>query len=102
MVQDSRLFLTIGVVGAFVIYGIYIFPPLTDGGSANTSGINQVEFDAVIAQELTHCRDRIEDADCSCFANISGNILTHRAPDIPGAVRADRLELARGQATQSC
>lgn len=102
MAQDNRLLLYIGLIGALVVYGIYLFPPLTSRGGSNSSGITQPEFEAVLQQELDHCRARVDGTNCRCFANISGNILTFRAPEVPGAFQADRRELARGQATSSC
>ena len=102
MLQENPILLYIGVVGAAVVYGIYLFPPLTSPANPNSTDFNQADFEEVIQKELDHCRGNLEDTNCRCYANISGNILTHSAPLVPGSFQADRRELARGQAASCC
>lgn len=102
MPHDYRFCLYVILAGAAAIYGVFLVPPLTTGGNAGLTGISQTKFDETVSQELTYCLEQPNDINCRCFANLSGAILAHNEPRVPGAVYADKQELARGQATGSC
>lgn len=91
----------IGAVGAIVL-GVSQLPPLTTGGTQASSGFSKAEVQEVIAQELAHCEANAAEVDCGCFAGVSGYILSNPEAKVPSARYADRLELARGQASRSC
>ena len=102
MPQDYRISLFVILIVALVAYGIFLFPALTSGGNAKSTGVNQARFDAVFNEEMNYCRSQSKDSNCRCFASISGNIMLQNTPRVPGAVYADKRELARGQAARSC
>ncbi|MEH6522551.1 hypothetical protein [Sulfitobacter sp.] len=102
MPNDYRFYLYVVLAGGAAIYGVSLAPPLTTGGNAGMTGISQTKFDETVSQELTYCLEQANEIDCRCFANLSGVILAHNEPRVPGAVYADKQELARGQATGTC
>jgi hypothetical protein len=102
MPEGYRIFILATSIVAAVTYGVFQFPPLTSGGNASSTDLSQASFDAIISEELEHCRANPGAINCRCFANISGNIMGHAEPRVAGAVYADKRELARGQAGDSC
>ncbi|WP_223423705.1 hypothetical protein [Tateyamaria pelophila] len=102
MASDYRILIPLVLGGAGVVYGVFLFPALTSGGSGSSRAVTPEEFEAVFNQELDYCLERPNGLNCQCFANMSGTILADKAPKVFGAVYADKQELARGQAERSC
>ena len=102
MLHDHRILLSVVLAGAALVYGVFLFPPLTTGGNASVTGLSQTKFDAVISQELTYCRGQPNDINCQCFVKLSAAILAHNEPRVPGAVYVGKRQLARGQAANAC
>lgn len=102
MPNDFRILFYAVLVSAAVIVLVFSFPSLTTRDNANTSGLTQVELEAVFDKELSFCESQPEDINCQCFASVSRVILSDNEPRVPGARYADKQDLARGQATDSC
>ena len=102
MPHNVRVLLYAVLVSAFVIALIFSFPSLTTPDTESISGGIQGELEAVFDQELSFCASQPDNVNCQCFANISRVILSDNEPRVPGARYADKLDLARGQAADSC
>ncbi len=102
MPNDFRLLFFSVLAGAGVVFTVFSFPALTTGGGFVVPGATEAEFEAVFSQELSYCERQPGDINCQCFANVSGVILADNAPRVPGARYADKQDLARGQAANSC
>ncbi|MDJ0820928.1 MAG: hypothetical protein QNJ09_03830 [Paracoccaceae bacterium] len=102
MPQDYRLYLGVILTGGLIVFGVSFFPALTTGGSGSATSSFGPQYEAVFRAELDCCRENADDVNCRCFANISGIIQADTRPRVPGAVYADKQELARWQAAKSC
>lgn len=102
MLRDYRISLYVILGGLVVIYVVFSFPALTASGNKSSTGVSEAEFERTVRQEMAYCRQQPEDINCQCFANLSGQILTHRTNKVHGATYADRQDLARGQAARAC
>ena len=102
MPYNVRILLYAVLVGASVIALIFSFPSLTTPDVASISGGTKEELEAVFDQELSFCESQPDNINCQCFANISRVILSDNEPRVPGARYADKQDLARGQAADSC
>ncbi|MFT6022326.1 MAG: hypothetical protein ACI9PY_000435 [Ascidiaceihabitans sp.] len=102
MLKEFRMVLYLILGGSAVLYAVFSMPALTNGGTSNSLGVSQAEFDTAVTQELAFCQNQPDDINCPCFANLSGTILTDKEPRVRGAIYADKLELARGQAAATC
>ena len=99
MSYDYRILIGVLMAVGLVVYGVSQLPALTSGGSA---GVNEAEFQAAVAKEYEFCREQPQALNCRCFANISGMIQVQSVPKLPGARYANKQELARLQASDSC
>ena len=91
------VYLVAGVAAVLTIGSL--FPPvISRGGSADLTS-KEV---ASKAQEFAYCQSNLDDVNCACFAGIAGHIMAQDTPDFRGSIAADRAELARSQASQSC
>ncbi|WP_299409202.1 hypothetical protein [uncultured Roseobacter sp.] len=99
MAGESAFSLYVAAGIACVVVVGFLFPPLTTRGPA-------VEADAAyqthVIGELAYCRSNRSDVNCACFARKAGHIMSFEGPQVRGFVYADRSELARGQAGNSC
>jgi hypothetical protein len=102
MPKNYGIYIGMILFGSAILYGVFLFPALTSGGNAKSTNVSQLEFDAVVGQELEYCRTQPDGINCECFANISGNVLVHDTPRVFGVFYADQQDLARGQAANSC
>lgn len=75
------------------------FPALNPDG--RLSDIVYV-LDEIEEAERDYCRAAVANADCSCFARVAGHILQEGTPYNRRAINADRIDLARNQATRVC
>jgi hypothetical protein len=97
--RDLILYLGVGLgtIGA-IAFG-FSMPALTaDATRVSSDG----KFISIQERETLYCQASVLRADCQCFAHVSGYVLEQDAPRIRGAIYADRLDLARGQAAGSC
>ena len=100
---DYRLLALSICAGGCVLYVIFLMPPLTNGDSGMSSTeVSEAEVAAIRASERAYCEAQPDAVDCQCFAQKSGAVRSHRAPQVPGMFYADQQQLARGQATQGC
>lgn len=102
MPHDFRILFYAVLASAAVIVLVFSFPSLTTRDDTNLSDPTSVGLDAAFAQELSFCASQPEDINCQCFASVSSRILSDNEPRVPGARYADKQDLARGQATNSC
>ncbi len=102
MPNDFRILFYAVFASAAVIVLVFSFPSLTTRDDASLSDPTGVGLEAAFSQELSFCASQPEDIDCQCFANLSSRILSDNEPRVPGARYADKQDLARGQATNSC
>ena len=88
------------IVGVVVVLAVgSLFPPIVSrSGSTDATAIEV----ATKAQELDYCKSNLDGVNCTCFAGVSGHILSQDTPNFRGTVAANREDLARGQASQSC
>lgn len=91
------VYLVAGVVIVLVIGST--FTPVISRGSGPTASAKAV---AIAKQEYAYCRSNLDDVNCACFADIAGQVLSTDTPEFRGTVAADKFELARSQAMQSC
>lgn len=86
---------------ALLAMGVRVFPPLTQGGLPR-SGSQPVGADAAPADPAAWCRATLSNVDCACFAKKATEVMNTPHDPVYGLVYADRWDLARAQATQSC
>ena len=102
MTFNMRLVLVAAAVMSVVIYGIFLMPPLTSGGSSIMPGVSQEALDQAVGDERAYCEASGRGVDCACFAGKAGLIRAAEGPRIPGALYPDQKQLARDQAASSC
>lgn len=102
MAKEHRTYVAIIIIGVSLVFGVFLFPPLTSNSDPVVEGVTQAEFQVSVNRELAHCETQTSCVDCACFSSMSGYILSHKAARVPFAVYADSQELARGQASRSC
>lgn len=102
MLKDYRIYLYIISVTGLSLYAVSFVPALTNSGPMSSAHINEQEYTAVFDRELDYCRDQPDDINCRCFAHVSAAIQADRQPQVPNALYADKQELARWQAADSC
>jgi hypothetical protein len=94
---SAAIFAFIGVV--LVLALGFSLPPLV---AREGQFALRTEDQNVAKEELAYCRSNVSDVNCKCFARKSAQILVQDQPDVRGFVYADRLDLARGQASHTC
>lgn len=87
------------VIGGLVV-GVQAFPPLTEGGLART--VDPYIAASAPKDPAAYCRQNLSGVDCACFAAKAGEVLSKPHEPIQGFSYADRWQLARGQAGESC
>ena len=97
-----RFIVFMALAVGLVIWGIFLLPPLTTGGSGLMPGVSQAALDQAVRSERAYCEARGTSVDCGCFAGKAGLVIAAQGPRVPGALYADQQSLARGQAAQSC
>lgn len=102
MTFNYRLFFCALLVIAAVVYGVFLAPPLTSGGSAVLPGVSAQKLEQSIRAERAFCEENAASTDCACFADKSGIVQAAEGARIRGAVYADQQQLARDQAASSC
>ncbi|MEO9819801.1 MAG: hypothetical protein ABJ370_02000 [Paracoccaceae bacterium] len=85
-------------VGTALVVG-FSFPALTTRGGLGTS---QDIVEEVVGKERSHCQAFGDGADCACYAQTAGYIMSHEGPEVQGFQYADRKDLARNQAASDC
>lgn len=89
------------VVIALLFFGVRVFPPLTQGGLPR-SGPPPVGAEAAPADPAAWCRATLSGVNCACFAQKAQEVMSAPHRPVSGLVYADRWELAREQARDSC
>lgn len=102
MLQDYRIALAIIAATGFAVYGVSHFPSLTTVDSPAPNAADPARAAAIFGRELAYCQENAADLDCRCFADISGAIQARERARLSGWVYADKQELARWQARDSC
>ncbi len=102
MPNDFRIYLYIVSAVGLTAYAVSFVPALTSGGSMGSAGIDKQRYVAAYVQEMDHCQEQSEDIDCQCFANVSAMIQADVHPKVPNVHYANKQELARWQAADSC
>ncbi|MGP6088013.1 hypothetical protein [Antarctobacter jejuensis] len=88
------------LVIAGLVAGVQAFPPLTEGGLARS--VHPVVASGAAADPAAYCRENLSGVNCACFAQKAGEVLSKPYDPIQGLSYADRWDLARGQAGDSC
>ncbi|WP_299722779.1 hypothetical protein [uncultured Tateyamaria sp.] len=102
MPDNLRILIYAVLAGAAIVAVVFSFPSLTTPDGGGGTGADQVQFEAIFAQEMSHCQSQPEDIDCQCYASISGTIQSDTATRVPRAQYAGKQDLARWQAGESC
>ena len=102
MLHDFRILCFAMMVSAAVISIVFSFPALTTRDGIGASETTQADFEAVFSQEYSFCEGQPEEINCQCFASVSRTILADNGPRVRGARYANKQDLARGQAADSC
>lgn len=102
MWQTIRVYVFFLSGATALLFVVFSFPSLTTPGSVTPTGVTAEEFETTLAIERAYCEKQPEALDCQCFTAVAGQVLSHRAPQVPQARYADPQDLARGQAKDSC
>lgn len=86
---------------ALLVMGVRLFPPLTQGGLPR-SGPPPVGAAAAPADPAAWCRETLSGVNCACFAQKATEVMNAPHNPVRGMVYADRWDLARAQASESC
>lgn len=94
---------TVAIYAAIAMFGSVAvaatFPPLNPDG--RLSDLKKV-YSTIERAELEYCRAVVPSANCGCFAEVAGHILTEGGPYQSPAKNANRIDLARDQARHVC
>lgn len=93
----APFFTALGIL-AIIHAGSY-FPPII---ARSTIVAEPSEHDLILVAEYGFCQNNLNDINCGCFAGKAGHVLADGGLGIRGAYSVNRLDLARGQAIQSC
>ncbi|MBV7393934.1 hypothetical protein [Mameliella sediminis] len=86
---------------ALLVAGVNRLPPLTQGGLPRT-GSPPPGLATAPADPALWCRSNLTDVDCACFAQKAGEVMSTAHEPVQGMAYANRWDLARAQAGQSC
>lgn len=86
---------------AVLVAGVSTLPPLTQGGLPR-GGTPVVNAASAPADPAAFCRETLDGVNCACFAKKAGEVMSAPHDPVPGLAYADRWDLARSQAGDSC
>ncbi len=77
----------------------FTLPALTEQTVFSPQDIERMSIEQA---ERRYCRTSLQGVNCVCYGRVTNVVLKHDAPKMRGFVHADRQQLARGQASNSC
>ncbi|WP_417208123.1 hypothetical protein [Antarctobacter sp.] len=86
---------------ALLVAGVSTLPPLTEGGLPR-SGPPPYGAASAPADPEAFCRATLEGVNCACFAQKAGEVMSAPHKPVQGLAYANRWDLARAQAGESC
>lgn len=86
---------------ALLVAGVSTLPPLTQGGLTR-SGPPPYGAASAPADPAAFCRANMTGVNCACFAQKTAEVMNAPHKPVRGLVYADRWDLARAQAGESC
>lgn len=86
---------------ALLVAGVSTLPPLTEGG-LTPSGPPPYGAASAPADPAAFCRATLSGVNCACFAQKTAEVMSAPHKPVPGMAYADRWDLARAQAGESC
>ena len=85
-------------VGAAIGTG-FMFQPMTVGSGLGSTNEKTV---AAAQAEQDYCQSELSGVNCACFSRMAAHIKTDTRPKVENIIYADKEELARGQAKDTC
>ena len=67
-----------------------------------SKGVSRAKFEAHVKTEKSYCAANVEDVNCNCFAHKAAYVMAQTDPQVIGLEYADRQDMARNQAGQTC
>lgn len=88
------------LVIAILVGLVRLVPPLTEGGLPKSAAPHILA--TAPANRADYCQSTLSGVDCACFLNKADEVLNAPREPVQGMAYADRWDLARHQAIQSC